>query len=165
MLVTTTQLDKSLRQNKDTRRLYRGTFPCDLLPSFSLFPNQKPAIIVVNKGSSQTKGTHWVLLFLPRDSRQAAYYFDSLGNDIDSPSIRAFLCRNSTRGYTFNWKRIQDSKSTNCGRYVMAAAWLLSRNMSPDNVTSFFKTTGNLTENDKRVRMLLRNMYSPKKKK
>lgn len=161
MKLSTTYINNLLRSNNDTRRVYRGIFPSDMLPVFSLFPNQKPAIIIVNRGTSQTSGSHWVLLYLPQDSRLPAYYFDSLGNDIEDESIKSFINRNNKRGYHFNWKRIQDLKSTNCGLFVLVAAWLLARQMSPVHVSNLF-SAGNLKENDKRVRKLVKDMYLQK---
>lgn len=159
MLLSTTDIDSLLRSSHVTGPNYRGTFPCDMLPRLALFPHHKPALIVVNKGPSSSEGSHWILVYFPRDSRLPSYLFDSLGLDLshtrDDQRIRAFILRNNKRGYVANFRRIQAPESTSCGLYVLAAAWLLSRHVPPDSLHHHMAVT------DDRLRLLIRRMYSP----
>ena len=164
-LLTTSQLDKCLSNNSITSTLYKGTFPADLLPKYSLFECDKPALVVVNKDSSYGSGSHWILVYLPRDRRQPTFLFDPLGDDLThtllDTRIKAFLERNShLRRYAFNAHVVQHRQSTKCGAYVLAAAWLLARGVSPDSLHLYFKSSGNRTSDESALKAMVMKMYT-----
>lgn len=143
--LTTTEIHNILSKNEVTKPLYRGTFPHDLLPRYGLTTQQKPAIIVVNHGSSLTPGTHWSLVYFPKSSLLPAYYFDSFGKNVYPLwNLEAFIKRNSkTTGYTFNARKLQNERSSSCGQFVVVTAWLLARGVSPDRVQGYFTSPHN----------------------
>lgn len=137
--LTTTQIHRILSRNSATKDLYRGIFPFDLLPRYSLTQRQKPAIVVVNHGSSLTPGTHWTLIYFPKSPITPAFYFDSFGRSAPLWDLDAFIHRNSrVMGYTFNRSRVQDERSSSCGHFVIVTAWLLARGVNPTNIKDHF---------------------------
>lgn len=161
--MTTTQIDRILSQNKTTRPLYRGVFPYDLLPRFILTHSQKPALIVVNHGSSQTSGTHWTLLYFPKSLLLPAYYFDSLGNSSPIWDLDNFILRNSqVTGYTFNRTKLQDDQSSSCGHFVIVAAWLLARGVPSNRVHDYFTSPHNDCFLRKMIKQISRSYLVPR---
>lgn len=137
--LTTTQIHRILSRNGATKDLYRGVFPFDLLPRYSLLQRQKPAIVIVNHGSSLTPGTHWTLVYFPKSPLSPAFYFDSFGQSAPLWGLDSFIQRNSRlTGYTFNRSKLQDERSSSCGHFVIVVAWLLARGVSPTNIRDYF---------------------------
>lgn len=146
-ILTTKQIFNLLSNNKITSKLFKGVYSMDRLPAYGLSHSQKPAIIILNHGSSQTDGNHWTLLYFPKSKMEKAYFFDSFGSDITIPEVKLFVQRNSIIGHSFNALRLQDLKSTSCGYFVVIIAYLLSAGIDPMNLTSFF-SLNHLQEND-----------------
>ena len=159
--MTTTEIHQILTQNRTTRSLYRGIYPCDLLPRYALSQSQKPALIVVNHAPSTTKGTHWSLLFFPKSVQSPAYYFDSFGRPIAHPSladIKSFINHNSTKsGFSYNKIKLQDDRSSSCGQFAIAVAWLLARGVSPHNIDNYF-VKKSLKLNDCTLRKMIKEI-------
>lgn len=140
--LSTVQLQRILSSNIFTKPLFKGVYPADLLPQYALHWRQKPAIIIVNHGSSQTEGTHWSLIFFPKSNTSSAYYFDSFGVNLENNSdFKTFMNRNSKQGYEFNNVRLQDSASSACGYFVLVVAYLLARGVPSEKISSYFWTT------------------------
>lgn len=148
--LSTQELDNALRQNKWTARLYRGTFPVDLLPRFR--PTQE-SLVVVNLGNSYTAGTHWILLFYPLKTsinHGICYIFDSFGRNAEcSKDLSSFLLKTNTIKYKFNRKQLQDNNSASCGYFVLTVALLLARGVTPEHLHNYFSSDKSL--NDARV--------------
>lgn len=162
--ISTETIHKLLSSNKFTSRTYAGTFSADLLPAYALTERQKPAIVIVNHGTSQSTGIHWTLIYFPGiKERKPAYYFDSFGLDIpnglDSGDmsfekssnrresvIKHFINRNSKFGYEYNRIQLQDPLSQGCGYFVLVVAYLLSIGLDRQKALQIFSTKP--TKND-----------------
>lgn len=68
------ELDKILRRNPVTRRIYCGVHPSDRIPLIKKFP----CAMIINFDEAEKPGTHWVALYAP--SKFHVKYFDSLGS-------------------------------------------------------------------------------------
>lgn len=160
-LLSTLNLHEALLKNESTAAMYKGTFPADLLPGYALHDAAKPALIVVNHGSSNTPGTHWSLLFFPRPShRLPVFYFDSFGRSLEQHAdLKNFVNRNSKLGYEYNKIQLQDWTSSSCGHFVLAVAWLLSRGVLPDSLSSYFKTQHAIHANDRILKKMIKRIY------
>ena len=81
-------IEPILRQNPQTRKMFKGCFPADKLPS----PHQLlfPASLVANLDPEGMAGSHWVAMFAPGIGREI-YYFDSLALPISPFIMDGFL--------------------------------------------------------------------------
>lgn len=69
--------------------IFKGVYPCDLLPKrFSL-----PAAFIINLSSHKTRGSHWVALYI--DRKRVAHYFDSFGFSPQQNNIATFIKKHS----------------------------------------------------------------------
>jgi hypothetical protein len=143
--MTTFEIDSILRRCPATATTYTSIFPVDLLPQYRLEERKKPAVVIINLGASDTAGTHWTLLFLPRAA--PSFYFDSLGEDVRAyPALRAFVERNSRMGYICNRIKLQDDASKSCGLFVIVVACLLSRGIHHSQISSYFSSSPRANE-------------------
>ena len=153
--LTTNQIHRILSRNESTKKLFQGVYPYDILPRYSLSSSQRPALIVVNLGSSHTDGTHWTMIYFPKSKTMPAYYFDSLGNGVHQKEIESFIKRNSKVGYAFNDLRLQHLSSSSCSHFIIAVSWLISRGVPPENIHHFFFKESTLA-NDTILREMLK---------
>lgn len=107
----TTEIDRILRRNKTTRKIYRGCFPADMIPRFRQFPSAA----VVNMDDSTLPGSHWVALYAPDKYR--IFYFDSLGGDI--PWLVQSYMRKNFHTVTQQFMQYQHPKTNVCGHYAI----------------------------------------------
>lgn len=144
--LTTEDISQALQRNESTRPLYKGVFPADLLPRYTPQPE---SLIVVNTGTSDTTGRHWVLVYFPRKSclnRGTSFYFDSLGSSAESEDLIASFIGKKTARYRYQSMPVQHQQSHGCGYFVLTIAWLLSRGVEPHNLSHYF--TKDLEAND-----------------
>lgn len=95
----------------NSEQQFKGTFPCDKLPStFS-----KPAGFIINLSPAGTQGTHWVALYI--DDTAHGSYFDSYGFKPLVKDVRHFISKHC-RTVTCNEQQLQHIQSNICGRYV-----------------------------------------------
>src|SRR4051812_43914346 len=83
----TTEINRILRTNPVTKRVYIGCFPSDMLPVCRKFP----CAMVVNFDESNEPGTHWIAIFAP--TPRHVYYFDSLAGPL-IPNLERYLYKN-----------------------------------------------------------------------
>lgn len=95
-----------------TSSIFKGVFPCDELPKYFTLP----ATFVINLSKHNSRGTHWVGLYI--SSEKIAEYFDSFGLPPTQVDIIKFIERNS-RHFFYNKKQIQHLASIKCGKYVI----------------------------------------------
>ncbi len=88
-----------------------GVFPSDKIPT----KVKGPCSMVVNTDPSTNPGSHWVAIFITRDS--TAEYFDSYGQPPDVAEISSFLNKYNVGHY--NRKHIQGPFSSVCGHYCI----------------------------------------------
>lgn len=157
--LTTFELDKALSDNVHTQRLYAGTFPVDLLPRFKPQPN---SLIVVNKGTSHTSGTHWILVYVPfftSGSKGSWYFFDSLGNGFeDDDYLWTYFKRSNAAKIKYNRVKLQHEDSKACGYFVLAIAWLIARGARPEKLTDYFSKR-DLAFNDRLVGRIAKEQF------
>ena len=77
-------------------------------------PGKKDGAYVINLYDKTSKGTHWVSLFIDRNT---AVYFDSLGIEYIPEEV---LNKITDESITDNIFRIQDNESIMCGFYCIA---------------------------------------------
>lgn len=134
-------IDPFQRQN-----IFKGVFPCDALPKrFSL-----PAAFVVNLSTHDSKGSHWIAIYIERS--RAAEYFDSFGLPPTQKHIQYFLQVNS-KCVKYNKKQIQHIVSNKCGKYVIV--FVLCKMYGKDVNEIFEKFSLNLIVNDIIIENLL----------
>lgn len=158
--LSTFELDKALRSNIDTGKLYAGTFPVDLLPRFRPRPH---SLIVVNKGTSQTSGTHWILIYIPcasSENRGSWFLFDSLGKGAEGDKyLLSYFDRCNPVRVKFNKLQLQHMDSNSCGYFVLSVAWLIARGVSPSSLHHFFSAS-DLASNDVFVKKVVSTQFT-----
>lgn len=80
-------IQKILNSNQKTSQIFRGCFPCDLLPNPKTL--QYPAALIINLDSHKYEGSHWVATYA-RGIDKEVIYFDSLSLPIIE-NIQNFL--------------------------------------------------------------------------
>ena len=79
-------LERCLRSDFKTRKIYGGVLPIDRLPLYRL--RRKPRVYILNTDDSSGPGKHWVLVYFSAQMR--GVYFDSYGFDVLDPRITQF---------------------------------------------------------------------------
>lgn len=114
-------INKILKENPQTRRIFQGCFPSDCLPLPSSL--KYPAALVANLDPSFLDGTHWIAIFAP-GIRREIYYFDSFCFPL-SPIIEAmFLCK--FLKIVKNTKPFQTAKYKTCPHHCISFIYHLS---------------------------------------
>lgn len=127
--------------------IFKGVFPCDGLPEkFSL-----PAGFVINLSDHNSRGSHWVGLFI--DRKRTADYFDSFGFPPKQREIIRFIKKHSKR-LNHNKKQIQHIISNKCGKFVILFILCKIFNKSVNQVIDKFSS--NMSVND----ILIENLYA-----
>ena len=72
--MNTLQLERALKHNTFTKKIFVGVFAADELPTLNTFP----CGFVANTDPSTEPGTHWVAFYFP--SREKGEFFDSYGH-------------------------------------------------------------------------------------
>jgi hypothetical protein len=106
------QIDKILRNNRDTKPLFRGVYAADTL--IEVKTNRPPYCCVVNSDKHSEPGTHWMAIFVP--SEHKVEFFDSFAEHPNA-SIEKFL--DSFRYRTTNHIKVQLSFDTSCAAHVI----------------------------------------------
>ena len=71
--MNTLQLERALKHNTFTKKIFVGVFAADELPKLNTFP----CGFVANTDPSTEPGTRWVAFYFP--SREKGEFFDSYG--------------------------------------------------------------------------------------
>ena len=96
-------------------------------------PRIKDVINVINLDDKSSKGTHWVLLFIDKNT---AIYFDSFG--IIEYIPQDVLNKIKDKSITHLIFRIQDNESSMCGFYcITSIAYMLAGNTLLDYTNLF----------------------------
>ena len=108
---------------KELKTFYLGCFSSDNYPKTL----KRFEFFVVNKDSSNEKGSHWMLVFL---SEKEIEFFDSCGTN--EQFVKTFLKFNQRKVCVFNETCIQPSSSNTCGEFCIYFAFkrLLNRDQS-----------------------------------
>lgn len=95
---------------------YIGTFPKDYLKDIPTSELKNDFSTIINLGSSDTGGSHWVMVCKKDDE---LLYFDSYGVKFIDDSIKKFIDRCNCKNRYLNEDQIQDFNSILCGYYSM----------------------------------------------
>ena len=99
---------------------------------------------VLNLHGKKTKGTHWVSLFIDRNT---AVCFDSFGIEYIPQEV---LNKVRDKSITLNIFRIQDNESIMCGFYCIALIEYMLAGKSLLDYTNLF-SLNQCTKNDKMI--------------
>jgi hypothetical protein len=129
-------IDRTLKTNIFTRKIYQGVFPCDKLSSFKI--SSFPCGMIVNFDTSSEPGSHWISLFF--DRYKNVEYFDTYARPImTNTDIYNFIHRegkNRVKYLTGN--SIQSDESSVCGHYSILFLLCRSRNISFSHFANTF---------------------------
>ena len=128
-------LERCLRSDFKTRKIYGGVLPIDRLPLYRL--RRKPRVYIINTDDSSGPGKHWVLVYFSAQMR--GVYFDSYGFDVLDPRITRFLTKNCS-SYIFNSRHLQGAMSQTCGQFCLYVAKRLARGHSLRHILNSFST-------------------------
>jgi hypothetical protein len=148
----TVQINKILGSNAQTRRFYRGCFPCDQIPEPSSL--KYPAAMVVNLDAHQFKGSHWVAIFAYGLNRPVIY-FDSLALPI-SPIIDERFLKKFPKTIT-NPSPYQNPLTDLCAHYCIVFIYFLSKGIS---FPKFIETLERTNNSDLFVMKLFKNIIN-----
>jgi len=115
------QITVILNSNAETRKIFRGCFPCDSIPTNDL----KKSIFIVNLDAEGMKGSHWISIFI---NFNKAYYFDSLGLPISTCIYNSFLKNFSN--VIHNVKAYQSPTYKTCAHHCISLTYFLSQGLT-----------------------------------
>lgn len=138
-------VEKILKRDERTRKLFLGAFARDELPSQPPFPS----CFIINTDPRDRPGAHWLAVHY--NERGQADFFDSYAHDPSYFGLEAYIYRTSN-GFCFNSKRIQGDFPF-CGIYCIL--FLLYKCRGQEN-TFFNQFTKNLKQNDKLIQTLIK---------
>ena len=136
------QLNKILQRDKITKKIFLGVFSRDYLPKKLKYP----CCFIVNTHPSNKPGEHWLAFFYSKSGY--CYFFDSYGLSPNYYGLQSYIEKTS-KGYSFNSKRLQSFTSNTCGFYAFIFILLKARNL---DIHGF-----NL--NDKNLNVLFNKLY------
>lgn len=117
-----TEINKFLRRNSVTQKIYMGCYPSNSLPLCKRFP----CAMVANHDEKGEPGSHWVAIYAP--DKKNVWYFDSLGDD-PIPNIKEWLYKNFPLVTIMN-DPIQGADSRNCGYYAIYFIYMTARKLT-----------------------------------
>jgi hypothetical protein len=98
---------------------FGGVLSSDELPD----EIKSPVFYIVNTDPSYMPGKHWIVIFVGEEVE----YFDPLGEAPNS-LMEHYLWRINPNGYLRNNKRVQGSRSNNCGQFCLYYSYYRVRN-------------------------------------
>ena len=125
------QLDKILKSNIQTSKIFMGVFARDELPRIEKFP----CCFILNTAKRTHPGKHWIALYF--DSNKVCNFFDSYGNKPKFFDLDEYIALISNKVVSNN-KTIQSWKSHNCGFYCVLFLILRSSGHSMEKFCNLF---------------------------
>ena len=142
----TRELAHLLNRNKDTQKVFRGVYPCDLIPK-SL---PATSAIIVNTHPSEKSGQHWVAYFF---TPSQVFYFDSYGLPPLKRELKLPMKMRKSKTY---FKRRLQGHSRVCGHYCLYFILAMIKGWT------FKQFTHELHKNDITVKKLVARHYIKK---
>jgi hypothetical protein len=140
------QISKILHQNQKTNNVFRGCFPCNLIPNPSTMKH--PSALIVNLDPHIFRGSHWVAIFTNGMERQVIY-FDSYALPINL-LINNFLSKFPK--IIRNKRSYQAYNAETCAQYCILFIYFLSLGYSFDY---FLELLDNCGQSDLFVRNMI----------
>lgn len=140
--LSTEELEKFLYSDILLYHNTEGVFAIDKIPN----KNKYKKCFIINSDPSFLPGQHWIAIFLP--SNGLPEFFDSFGKSPSSysESLLNFLLDQNSKGFIYNYKKIQSSESSTCGLFCLYFLYYRIRGYS---FTEILKRFGkNLSQND-----------------
>jgi hypothetical protein len=156
--MNTLQIDKCLKQNKHTKKIYRGTFAIDQVPLKEI---KKPTLFVINLDTSDQNGSHWISIYLTKSIFEL---FDSGGRLLNQHIYFNYIrkCYNKKK-FVYNKTQIQDNSSICCGYFCCMFALAKAKKITTKYFISIFNKK-NLIDNDLKISYLFDKYFSCSKK-
>jgi hypothetical protein len=153
--MNTVQLDDCLRGNINTRKIYKGTYPCDQIPKRKIAGN-RGEFYCVNLEESWKPGNHWVGIYI---TGKTIEIFDTGGRSlINHKYLRELLKFHNDKQYNYNSRQIQSYTSDLCGEFVCLYCLSKVKNLSLSNFINIFNFL-NLNRNDCLVLRLFKKYF------
>ena len=130
--MNTLQIERALKRNRFTKKIFVGVFAADQLPKINTFP----CGFVANTDPSTEPGTPWVAFYFPSIGK--GEFFDSYGH---RPQYYGF-----DETETWNTRTLQSSWSEVCGQYCIFYLYHKSRGYSMSKIVNLFTDKANLND-------------------
>ena len=114
-------------------------------------------IYVINLDDKNSKGTHWVSLFI---NKSTAVYFDSFGTEYIPQEV---LNKIKDKSVTHNIFRIQDNEYIMCGIYYIGFIEYMLAGKTLLDYTNLF-SPNDYKKNDKIIYKYLKDKYGRRRK-
>ena len=144
--MNTLQLERALKHNTFTKKIFVGVFAADELPKLNTFP----CGFVANTDPSTEPGTPWVAFYFP--SREKGEFFDSYGYPPGYYGFKSYEIE------TWNQHKLQSSWSNVCGQYCIFYLYHKSRGYSMSKIVNLF--TDNTSINDRNVACYVKKHFN-----
>lgn len=151
--MNTLELDRCLKNNKYTKKIYKGTFAADLIPYKK---HTKSNFLVINDEPSNLSGSHWIGIYITDNTLEL---FDTGGRSfLHNTYIRKFIKFHSNKKFVYNKNQIQHLESDLCGQFVCLFGLAKAKNISFKKFLSIF-TFKNLKNNNFIVLNIFKNHF------
>ena len=117
-------------------------FPIDKLPP-KIMENH---FLIVNSEPSISPGRHWIVMHFPQQS--IPEFCDSLGKcpSFYSYTMLDYLIQNNNYGFVYNYDKLQNDESTNCGVFCLYFIYHRIKGVSFKNIMKRFYENENENE-------------------
>lgn len=166
------QISKILSKNPETKKLFRGVYPADALPSKDELLPSSDHILIINTCAHYEidKYCHWIFVFIPKKKKSSQRaqpfleYFCSSGYPtfLANQYIARFLI-NQNRKVKFMNEAHQSLSSKKCGKFVCVYSYAKAIGFSMNKVTKLFSSK-KLNENDAIVETIFSCIFKQQKK-
>ena len=144
----TMQIERILKNNSNTKKIFKGVYPKDLLPTA-----EYPGIYVLNTDPSSSSGEHWIGVH--STNVKSAEYFDSYVLHPIVHGLTDFLNSYSS-SWIHNSKTLQSVISQVCGHDTVYYISFRSCDCSLPEIFSHFSS--NVALNDRTVQRFVENL-------
>ena len=145
-------VEKMLRHDQRTARLFEGIYAVDKLPDRVKFPSY----IIVNTSKSYVYDGHWVIIYFK--NTDSVIFFDSFGRGPSNVNngyiLKMYLDKYIVK---FNKFVLQSRASSVCGYYCLYVAFYLCRSVPLKGMFCMF--TKDLEYNDRLIIQETQRLY------
>lgn len=158
--MNTLELETCLKQNRFTKKFFKGVFAADQLPISPLNSSRK-SILVANTAISSHPGLHWTCFVL---TPRKVEFFDSGGASYNSNKyFKKFIKINSRNKFVYyNKLAIQSKHSNICGQYCALYALYRAKCKSTSFFNSKFNNASKIRNDMLSISMFNKNFKMPR---